>query len=120
MSTKSEVGTAVWDTWPVGARMAIERLERHLRRARQDAVDVTDRQERREMTGKCANCGCESRSLKRGWTNALYCGESCEKQAVSGLHASMPGGPSPRPGWMPQHIAREIAYRWSDEQESAR
>ena len=67
------------------------------------------------MTGKCANCGCESTQMKRGWTNALYCGEACEKQAVSHLHGTMPGGPNPYPGWLPHHIAREIAGRWKDD-----
>ena len=39
MSIKNEVGQATWDSWPVAARMAIERLERQLMIARQDAID---------------------------------------------------------------------------------
>ena len=62
---------------------------------------------------KCTECG-RTENLKRGWTNAWYCSESCERSGVAALHNSMPGGPSPRPGWMPHHISIEISDRWED------
>lgn len=66
------------------------------------------------MSNECAVCGSKD-NLKTGWTNALYCSESCERNAVSALHNSMPGGPSPYRGWLPAHISREISGRWSDQ-----
>ena len=39
MSIKKEVGQATWDSWPVDARMAIERLERRLTEQRREADD---------------------------------------------------------------------------------
>jgi hypothetical protein len=66
------------------------------------------------MTGsqKCSWCGGDG-PLKRGWTNAEYCSQSCEAEAVSLTHGLMPGGPNPYPGWLPDHIAREIKSRWA-------
>jgi len=39
MSIRKEVGQATWDSWPVGARMAIERLERRLTEQRREAYE---------------------------------------------------------------------------------
>lgn len=65
------------------------------------------------MDKKCIVCG-GTKGLKRGWTNAWYDSENCERRSVSELHDSMPGsGPLPRAGWMPYHISREIANRWA-------
>jgi len=64
---------------------------------------------------KCRECGKLKRlsEMKRGWTNALYCSEYCERRAVSDLHGSMPGaGPVPRRNWVPHHIGLEISRRW--------
>ena len=65
---------------------------------------------------KCAQCGVikPSCDLKQGWTNCLYCSESCERSHVSDVHGSMPGGALPTPNWVPSHIAREIRNRWSN------
>lgn len=63
-------------------------------------------------TSEC-KCG-NTKNLKRGWTNSLYCSEQCERNSVAALHNSMPGGPSPYFGWMPHHISKEITNRWSD------
>jgi len=63
---------------------------------------------------RCGACGRNDRPMKRGWTNEAFCSEQCERSSVASLHNSMPGGPSPRPGWMPHHIAREISDRWED------
>jgi len=60
---------------------------------------------------KCIECG-KTNNLKRGWTNAWYCSERCEKRGVAALHNSMPGGPSPSPGWIFIHTRREITGRW--------
>lgn len=65
------------------------------------------------MKDKCRTCGNEGR-LKAGWTNCLYCSESCERSHVSAVHGSMPGGRLPRSNWVPHHIGAEIANRWSD------
>ena len=64
----------------------------------------------------CQNCRqLKSRSeLKQGWTNSLYCSESCERSHVSSVHASMPGGKLPRPNWVPHHVGIEISQRWSE------
>lgn len=63
---------------------------------------------------ECAYCG-SKKNLKRGWTNAYYCSEQCERTAVSALHGSMPGaGPVPRQNWVPSHISREISNRWEE------
>lgn len=59
----------------------------------------------------CERCG-KAGELKRGWTNAEYCSERCERNAVSSLHNSMPGGPNPYIGWLPHHISEEIKRRW--------
>jgi hypothetical protein len=60
----------------------------------------------------CRNCGGPG-PLKTGWTNARYCSSRCERSAVSRLHGEMPGaGGVPYHGWVPTHIAREIANRW--------
>lgn len=67
----------------------------------------------RRTKPKCGKCGNES-NLKMGWTRDYYCSESCERSAVAGVHASMPGGSPPYRGWMPQHIEREIRGRWAD------
>lgn len=61
----------------------------------------------------CNRCGGEG-DMKRGWTNAFYCSEGCERSAVSALHGSMPGGKLPRQGWMPHHISNEITRRWAE------
>lgn len=64
-------------------------------------------------TPVCNTCGRSDGQLKIGWTNAPYCSADCEINAVSRLHASMPGaGPSPRHGWVPYHILVEIRIRW--------
>ena len=66
------------------------------------------------MKTSCSFCKSETPEykMKRGWTNALYCSEQCERNAVSNLHASMPGGPLPHIGWLPHHISVEITNRW--------
>jgi len=61
----------------------------------------------------CEECG-NNENLKQGWTNSLYCSESCELSHVSSVHGSMPGGSLPRQNWVPSHIAREISNRWKD------
>lgn len=66
------------------------------------------------MTDQCRTCGNE-KNLKRGWTNCLYCSETCERSHVSDVHASMPGGNLPRPNWVPHHVAIEITNRWKEE-----
>ena len=66
---------------------------------------------------KCAECGNDKGDFKRGWTNAWYCSEVCELRGVSAVHDSMPGGPNPRPNWVPHHIGLEISRRWEDERE---
>lgn len=63
------------------------------------------------MDDKCHECG-SGGHLKRGWTNCLYCSESCERSHVSAVHRSMPGGRLPYPNWVPSHIANEISRRW--------
>lgn len=63
---------------------------------------------------KCGGCGRDDLPMKRGWTNEAFCSEQCERSSVALLHGSMPGGPSPRPGWMPHHILQEISSRWED------
>ena len=66
---------------------------------------------------RCAECGAIETELKRGWTNALYCSEACERASVSRLHGSMPGaGPVPHKNWVPHHIGVEIANRWKPEE----
>lgn len=66
------------------------------------------------MEKKCITCG-STKNLKRGWTNAWYCSEQCERSSVSKLHGSMPGaGPVPYRNWVPHDIAREISNRWED------
>lgn len=61
----------------------------------------------------CVECGAINVPLKRGWTNALYCSEECERSSVSRLHASMPrAGEVPRYNWVPYHISVEISRRW--------
>ena len=65
-------------------------------------------------TDKCILCG-NDENLKRGWTNSWYCSENCERESVSELHGSMPGGKLPYRGWMPSHISDEISRRWSDD-----
>jgi len=60
----------------------------------------------------CRECG-KPGELKRGWTHALYCSERCERESVSRLHASMPGGQIPNCSrFIPAHISREISFRW--------
>lgn len=62
----------------------------------------------------CDNCGTPHglHELKRGWTMALYCSARCERNAVSALHAAMPGNRLPHQGYVPDNIAREIQQRW--------
>jgi hypothetical protein len=64
----------------------------------------------------CHNCGAlkPRYELKQGWTNCLYCCESCEISHVSDVHGSMPGGALPRRNWVPHHIGIEISRRWED------
>ena len=45
MSTKNEIGQATWNSWPIGARMAIEQLERKRSRTmseERERIDVGD------------------------------------------------------------------------------
>lgn len=63
----------------------------------------------------CRECG-KVGELKRGWTYAKYCSEVCERRAVARLHASMPGGPSPYPGWLPAPVDTVITQRWADKE----
>ena len=65
------------------------------------------------MERKCGKCGNKT-NLKIGWTRDFYCSESCERSDVAAVHSSMPGGPSPYRGWMPDYISREITRRWAD------
>ena len=68
------------------------------------------------MPKECVECG-STKSLKRGWTNAWYCSEQCERRGVSGVHGSMPGsGGLPHPNWVPSYISREISRRWEDDE----
>lgn len=62
----------------------------------------------------CANCGATEKiyDLKRGWNNARYCSESCERHGVSLLHESMPGAGPLAHGRLPAHISKEISNRW--------
>jgi len=63
----------------------------------------------------CRVCG-NTKNLKRGWTNSMYCSEGCERSHVSDVHGSMPGaGPVPRPNWVPYHIGQEISRRWEND-----
>ena len=64
----------------------------------------------------CGKCGISKPryELKQGWTNCMYCSESCERSHVSSVHDSMPGGRVPRANWVPHHINREISRRWEE------
>jgi hypothetical protein len=70
------------------------------------------------MDKKCVVCG-ETKGLKRGWTNRLYCSKLHEVKHVSELHASMflSAGPLPKRNWLPYHISQEINKRWENENE---
>ena len=63
------------------------------------------------MAEKCVVCG-NDENLKQGWTNCMYCSETCERQHVSECHGGMPGGKLPRKGWLPGCVDREISHRW--------
>ena len=66
------------------------------------------------MTEKCVECGWRE-GIKQGWTNSMYCSESCERSSVSRLHGSMPGaGRVPYRNWVPGHISIEISKRWEE------
>ena len=62
------------------------------------------------MNNEKCNC-CGRKASKRGWDNAPYCSESCERSGVSDLHGSMPGCTG---NWLPIHVNREISNRWKD------
>jgi hypothetical protein len=65
------------------------------------------------MKEPCEHCG-RLGELKRGWTYARYCCETCERESVGRLHASMPGaGPLPSARWIPRDISVQIRERWA-------
>ena len=41
------------------------------------------------MEKKCTECG-NTKNLKRGWTNAWYCSEQCERTDASSWMAASP------------------------------
>jgi hypothetical protein len=107
-----------WEHWQ---NLAPHVQERSTAKHLLAAIEIADRLlrendrltiENQNVTKTCDQCG-GAGPLKRGWTGAFYCSESCERKAVSRLYNSMPGGPNPYPGWMPMQIDKEIKRRWA-------
>ena len=64
------------------------------------------------MSEICCVCGA-SKSLKRGWTNGLYCSRQCEESSLLSLFMRMQGRPLPG-GRLPYDIEEGLSDRWEN------
>ena len=66
-----------------------------------------------DKTQICDYCSGTKGSMKRGWTNGLYCSEDCERSALIQLHSSMPG--AGKCTSLPTYLNNEVTRRWADD-----